>query len=58
MKNDDLNKFLTATNSMIELWMVIFNGFKAQGLCDDNALKHTKEFMYVAMTAKGENNDI
>lgn len=58
MKNDELNKFLMSINGAIELWMVIFNGFKAQGLCDDDALKHTKELMYVAMTAKGENNDI
>lgn len=58
MKNDELNKFLMSTNGAIELWMVIFNGFKAQGLCDDDALKHTKEFVYVATMAKGENNDV
>lgn len=48
MNGDKMKEFLTGVGLMTELWMITYNGFKKQGLPDQDALAHTKAFM--AMT--------
>lgn len=45
MNGDKMKEFLTGVGLMTELWMITYNGFKKQGLTDQDALAHTKAFM-------------
>lgn len=49
MNSDRMKDFLTGVGLMTEIWMVTYNGFKKQGLTDQDALAHTKAFMTMAM---------
>lgn len=52
--NGNLKDFLTGIGAMVELWTVIFKGFKAQGYEDKDALTHTKAFMETVIKTGGD----
>lgn len=49
MNGDKMKEFLTAVGLATELWLVTYNGFKKQGLTEQDALAHTKAFMSMTM---------
>lgn len=50
MNNEKVNQIIQGIGVMTELWMITYNGFKSQGLTDDDAIGHTKAFMSIMMT--------
>lgn len=50
MNNEKVNQIIQGIGVMTELWMITYNGFKSQGLTDDDAIGHTKAFMLIMMT--------
>lgn len=44
-----LNEFIKSIGMLTEVWVIIYNGFKRQGMHDSDALKHTEAFMSAAM---------
>ena len=44
-----LNELINSMGIMSELWMIIYSGFKNMNLSDEEAMKHTKEFMSLIM---------
>ena len=51
--NEKLKDFLNGLGALVELWAVIFNGFKQQGCDDKIALMHTKAFMETIIGSLG-----
>lgn len=47
MNNDQVNQIIQGLSLITELWTITYNGFKSQGLNDDDAIKHTKSFMAI-----------
>lgn len=56
MNNDLLNELIKGIGMMTELWLIMFQNFKAQKLSDDEAIQHTKAFMAVMMESFTRNN--
>lgn len=44
-----LNELIRTIGVMSELWMIAYNSFRNMKLSDEEAMKHTKEFMPVIM---------
>lgn len=42
-----LNELIKTIGMMSELWMITYNSFKNMKLSDEEAMKHTKEYMSV-----------
>lgn len=56
--NDKLIKLINGIGAMSELWVIIYSGFKKQGMTDENAMLHTKNFMEVILKfGNGLNED-
>lgn len=51
MNNELVNQVIQGIGVMTELWMITYNGFKSQGLTDDDAIGHTKAFMSIMMAS-------
>lgn len=49
MNNEQVNKLIQGIGMMTELWMITYEGFKRQGLTDEESLMHTKLFMSVML---------
>lgn len=49
MNNDQVNQIIQGLGAITEMWMIVYNNFKQQGLNDEVALAHTKALMSVAM---------
>lgn len=47
MNNDQVNELIKGIGLMTELWMITYNGFKTQGLSDENATMQTKALMSI-----------
>lgn len=43
--NEKLNEFINAIGMTTEIWIITYSSFQARGLSDEEAMKHTKEFM-------------
>lgn len=44
-----LNELIKSMGIMSELWMIAYNSFRNMKLSDEEAMKHTKEYMSVIM---------
>ena len=53
MNNDQVKQLIQGIGLMTELWMITYQGFKAQGLNDADAATHTKAFMSVIIDSVG-----
>lgn len=49
MNNEQVNQIIQGLGAITEMWMIVYNNFKQQGLNDEAALAHTKALMSVAM---------
>lgn len=49
MNNEQVNKLIQGIGAMTELWMITYQGFKRQGLNDEDAVMHTKAIMSIMM---------
>ena len=49
MNNEQVNQIIQGLGAITEMWMIVYNNFKQQGLNDETALAHTKALMSVAM---------
>ena len=56
MNNDQVNALIKGIGLMTELWMITYNGFKSQGLSNEDAIAHTKSLMSIMVGSIFENN--
>ena len=45
MNNNALTELMHGIGMLTELWIIAYRGFTAQGLCEAEAMKHTRGFM-------------
>lgn len=49
MNNEQVNQLIQGIGAMTELWMITYQGFKRQGLNDEDSVMHTKAIMSIMM---------
>lgn len=56
MNNQQVNQLIQGIGVLTELWMITYQGFKQQGLNDNEAMAHTKAFMSVTLGSFFDSN--
>lgn len=49
MNNEQVNQIIQGLGAITEMWVIVYNNFKQQGLNDEVALALTKALMSVVM---------
>lgn len=45
MNHDDVKNIIQGLGAITEMWIIVYDNFKKQGLNDETALVHTKALM-------------
>ncbi len=56
MNNDQVKQIIAGIGVLSELWTITYQGFKRQGMNDDDAIKHTKALMSIMVDSFFDGN--
>lgn len=51
MNNEQLKDFFNAMGATTEIWLMVYNNFRENGMAEESAIKHTQAFMTAFMTS-------
>ena len=50
MSNEQLKDLFNAMGAAAEIWLIVYNSFRENGMTEQSAIKHTQAFMTSFMT--------
>ena len=56
MSNEQLKDLFNAMGAAAEIWLIVYNSFRENGMTEQSAIKHTQAFMTAFMISMCKNN--
>ena len=51
MNDEQLKDFFNAMGATTEIWLIVYNSFRDNGMAEGSAIEHTQAFMTAFMTS-------
>ena len=56
MSNEQLKDLFNAMGAVAEIWLIVYNSFRQNGMTEQSAIKHTQAFMTAFMISMFKDN--